>query len=185
MTFGGMGGMGDLSLVPSSPSSLPPTISATDPPPKCGEVSGLSAGQAKLCLLYEEHLPSIRYGVQAGLAECRSQFLHRRWNCSMAAENAGAPFLGPDLQTSTISVHQIRSHLGGIICRPEQRRYPEAYVLCNEVGKRLGGGGGRTAFNGSPSGWGVTITSGIVNVMLFKNGCFLGGNTFFRRRGCS
>lgn len=59
----------------------------------------------------------------------------------MAAENAGTPFLGPDLQTSMISVHRIRSLLGGIIRRLEQRRYSETYGLCNEVGKRLGGGG--------------------------------------------
>lgn len=94
-------GMGDpLLLSPSSPS--PPTL-PTDPPPKCADVSGLSAGQAKLCLLYEEHLASIRYGIQSGLAECRSQFLHRRWNCSMTTENLGSPFLGPDLQTSGYS----------------------------------------------------------------------------------
>lgn len=101
---GGSGGsmsmMGDPLLLSPSSSPLPPSL-PTDPPPKCNNVTGLSAGQAKLCLLYEEHLASIRYGVQAGLAECRAQFLHRRWNCSMTAENVGAPFLGPDLQTST------------------------------------------------------------------------------------
>uniref|UniRef100_A0A2S2R2W6 Protein Wnt n=1 Tax=Sipha flava TaxID=143950 RepID=A0A2S2R2W6_9HEMI len=98
---GGPTGMGDpLLLSPTSSSPTPPSFS-TDPPPKCADVTGLSAGQAKLCLLYEEHLASIRYGVQSGLTECRSQFLHRRWNCSMNAENAGTPFLGPDLQTSS------------------------------------------------------------------------------------
>ncbi|XP_060842545.1 protein Wnt-5b-like [Rhopalosiphum padi] len=97
---GSMSMMGDPLLVSPSSSPLPPAL-PTDPPPKCNNVTGLSAGQAKLCLLYEEHLASIRYGVQAGLAECRAQFLHRRWNCSMTAENVGAPFLGPDLQTSS------------------------------------------------------------------------------------
>lgn len=104
---GGPTGMGDpLLLSPTSSSSSPAPSPAfpTDPPPKCAEVSGLSAGQAKLCLLYEEHLSSIRYGVQSGLTECRSQFLHRRWNCSMNAENVGAPFLGPDLQTSMFTL---------------------------------------------------------------------------------
>jgi len=99
---GSMGMMGDPLLLSPSSSPSPPAL-PTDPPPKCNNVSGLSAGQAKLCLLYEEHLASIRYGVQAGLAECRSQFLHRRWNCSMTAENVGSPFLGPDLQTSTFT----------------------------------------------------------------------------------
>jgi len=91
----------------SSSSSSPPTVATTDPPLKCADATGLSAGQAKLCLLYEEHLASIRHGIQAALTECRSQFLHRRWNCSMTAENVGAPFLGPDLQTSSYIVYVI------------------------------------------------------------------------------
>ncbi|XP_050440607.1 protein Wnt-5b-like [Adelges cooleyi] len=91
--------LGGTGLIDPSASPSPPPL-PTEPPPKCSEITGLSSGQAKLCLLYEEHLASIRHGVQAGLGECRSQFLHRRWNCSMTAENTGA-FLGPELQTSS------------------------------------------------------------------------------------
>ncbi|XP_064633228.1 protein Wnt-5a-like [Lineus longissimus] len=50
--------------------------------PICHQLPGLSPGQKKLCMLYQDHMPSISRGARVGIQECQWQFRFRRWNCS-------------------------------------------------------------------------------------------------------
>ncbi|XP_076335757.1 protein Wnt-5b-like [Tachypleus tridentatus] len=50
--------------------------------PLCSQVSGLSKGQFKLCLLYYDHIPFIARGANLAISECHFQFRNRRWNCT-------------------------------------------------------------------------------------------------------
>ncbi|KAM9326456.1 protein Wnt-5a [Gastrophryne carolinensis] len=50
--------------------------------PLCSQLTGLSQGQKKLCLLYQDHMQYIGEGAKTGIKECQYQFRHRRWNCS-------------------------------------------------------------------------------------------------------
>ena len=50
--------------------------------PVCSQLPGLSAGQRKLCQLYQEHMAYIGEGARTGIRECQHQFRQRRWNCS-------------------------------------------------------------------------------------------------------
>ncbi|XP_069759666.1 protein Wnt-5b-like [Narcine bancroftii] len=50
--------------------------------PLCGQLSGLSQGQRKLCQLYQDHMVYIGEGAKTGIKECQYQFRERRWNCS-------------------------------------------------------------------------------------------------------
>lgn len=50
--------------------------------PLCSQLPGLSAGQKKLCQLYQDHMQYIGEGAKMGIRECQYQFRHRRWNCS-------------------------------------------------------------------------------------------------------
>jgi wingless-type MMTV integration site family protein 5 len=54
--------------------------------PICNQVEGLSAGQTKLCQLYQDHMPSVSRGAKFGIKECQYQFRTRRWNCSTVEE---------------------------------------------------------------------------------------------------
>jgi len=50
--------------------------------PLCSRITGLSAGQQKLCMLYTDHMIHVGRGARSGIGECQFQFKHRRWNCS-------------------------------------------------------------------------------------------------------
>lgn len=50
--------------------------------PACSSLPGLSPGQTKLCLLYQDHMTSVGRGARLGIQECQFQFRYRRWNCS-------------------------------------------------------------------------------------------------------
>lgn len=63
--------------------------------PLCTQISGLSAGQTKLCQLYQDHMPGVSKGAKAGINECQWQFRHRRWNCSTVHD---ATVFGPVLK---------------------------------------------------------------------------------------
>ncbi|XP_014674118.1 PREDICTED: protein Wnt-5b-like, partial [Priapulus caudatus] len=54
--------------------------------PACSTLSGLSPGQTKLCLLYQDHMKSVGRGARIGIQECQHQFRYRRWNCSTVAD---------------------------------------------------------------------------------------------------
>ncbi|KAF5307480.1 hypothetical protein FQR65_LT06835 [Abscondita terminalis] len=55
-------------------------------PPHCHKLPGLSAGQGKICQLYQDHMLAVANGAHQALLECRHQFQHRRWNCSILDE---------------------------------------------------------------------------------------------------
>ncbi len=50
--------------------------------PLCQQISGLSNGQKKLCMLYTDHMMHVGRGARKGISECQYQFRHRKWNCS-------------------------------------------------------------------------------------------------------
>lgn len=54
-----------------------------DQPTGCEALPGLSAGQGRLCQVYKDHMMAVAAGAQQALAECKHQFQHRRWNCSL------------------------------------------------------------------------------------------------------
>ncbi|XP_021947720.1 protein Wnt-5a [Folsomia candida] len=56
---------------------------ATSGLPGCHELDGLTDGQLKLCLLFTDHMRSVVAGAKLGLSECRWQFRHHHWNCSV------------------------------------------------------------------------------------------------------
>ncbi|XP_013792286.2 protein Wnt-5b-like, partial [Limulus polyphemus] len=53
--------------------------------PLCSQLTGLSKGQFKLCLLYYDHIPYVARGANLAISECHFQFRNRRWNCSNVA----------------------------------------------------------------------------------------------------
>ncbi len=50
--------------------------------PLCQQITGLSSGQKKLCMLYTDHMMHVGRGARRGISECQYQFRHRKWNCS-------------------------------------------------------------------------------------------------------
>ncbi|KAB0803860.1 hypothetical protein PPYR_00830 [Photinus pyralis] len=54
--------------------------------PHCHKLPGLSAGQGRICQLYQDHMLAVASGAHQALLECRHQFQHRRWNCSVLDE---------------------------------------------------------------------------------------------------
>lgn len=63
----------------------------------CSQLDGVSSGQQKYCYLYQDHMDFVGRGIKAGLSECKSQFKHHKWNCTVLDEDN---FLGPNLQIS-------------------------------------------------------------------------------------
>lgn len=55
--------------------------------PVCHEMPGLSAGQGRLCHLYNDHMMAVALGAKQALQECKYQFQQRRWNCSLSNDN--------------------------------------------------------------------------------------------------
>lgn len=51
--------------------------------PGCHLLPGLSSGQSRLCQLYTDHMTAVAAGARQALSECKHQFQHRRWNCSL------------------------------------------------------------------------------------------------------
>ncbi|CAG9821650.1 unnamed protein product [Phaedon cochleariae] len=51
--------------------------------PSCKALPGLSPGQGRLCQLYGDHMNAVAWGAKQSLNECKHQFHHRRWNCSL------------------------------------------------------------------------------------------------------
>ncbi|XP_022652399.1 protein Wnt-5b-like isoform X2 [Varroa destructor] len=60
----------------------------------CKDLRGLSKGQSKLCLLYEDHMPHVGRGALMGIEECQYQFRDMKWNCSTTHDDS---VLGPVL----------------------------------------------------------------------------------------
>lgn len=56
--------------------------SASFPSPDCSSLDGLSAGQQRMCRLFDDHMPFVGLGAREALIECQWQFRQRRWNCS-------------------------------------------------------------------------------------------------------
>lgn len=56
--------------------------------PGCHEMPGLSAGQGRLCHLYNDHMYAVAIGAQQAIQECKYQFQQRRWNCSVSDDNS-------------------------------------------------------------------------------------------------
>merc|ERR1719373_1037650 len=55
--------------------------------PLCQQISGLSNGQQKLCMLYTDHMMHVGRGARRGIAECKFQFSERKWNCSTVEDS--------------------------------------------------------------------------------------------------
>ncbi|XP_060519678.1 protein Wnt-5b-like [Cylas formicarius] len=51
--------------------------------PACSALPGLSSGQSRMCQLYMDHMNAVAIGAKQALNECKHQFQHRRWNCSL------------------------------------------------------------------------------------------------------
>lgn len=62
--------------------------------PGCHEMPGLSAGQGRLCHLYNDHMFAVAVGAQQAIQECKYQFQQRRWNCSTVSDDNNSVF-GP------------------------------------------------------------------------------------------
>lgn len=54
----------------------------------CTELKGLSKGQARMCNLYQDHIPHIGRGARLGINECQYQFKSQRWNCSTVDDSS-------------------------------------------------------------------------------------------------
>ena len=48
----------------------------------CQQITGLSSGQKKLCMLYTDHMMHVGRGARNGITECQFQFRNHKWNCS-------------------------------------------------------------------------------------------------------
>eukprot|EP00096_Caligus_rogercresseyi_P009288 TRINITY_DN3127_c0_g1_i1.p1 TRINITY_DN3127_c0_g1~~TRINITY_DN3127_c0_g1_i1.p1 ORF type:complete len:372 (-),score=61.81 TRINITY_DN3127_c0_g1_i1:317-1432(-) len=62
--------------------------------PLCNQISGLTMGQRKLCMLYTDHMMHVGRGARTGISECQFQFRHHKWNCSTVDDTT---VLGPVL----------------------------------------------------------------------------------------
>lgn len=80
----------------------------------CQQITGLSSGQKKLCMLYTDHMMHVGRGARNGITECQYQFKDHKWNCSTVEDST---VFGPilsirkyllsiliDLLISTVSV---------------------------------------------------------------------------------
>ncbi|CAG0887227.1 unnamed protein product [Darwinula stevensoni] len=61
---------------------------AVNPRVYCNHIPGLVRRQRRLCHKYADAMPSVGRGAGIGVAECRFQFRHQRWNCSTVATDA-------------------------------------------------------------------------------------------------
>lgn len=52
----------------------------------CNNVSGLTAGQIRICHLYKDHMIAVAIGARMAILECQHQFKYRRWNCSTVSD---------------------------------------------------------------------------------------------------
>jgi hypothetical protein len=66
----------------------------------CSSLTGLTAGQAKLCELYTDHVSAIAKGARIGIVECQHQFKQTQWNCSTVSNQT---VFGPSI--SNIGKH--------------------------------------------------------------------------------
>ena len=53
----------------------------------CNQVTGLTSGQKKLCMLYTDHMMHEGRGARNGISECQFQFRHNKWNCSTVEDS--------------------------------------------------------------------------------------------------
>ena len=53
----------------------------------CQQVTGLSSGQKKLCMLYTDHMMHVGRGARNGITECQFQFRNHKWNCSTVEDS--------------------------------------------------------------------------------------------------
>lgn len=54
----------------------------------CSSLTGLTAGQAKLCELYTDHMSAVGKGARIGIHECQYQFRNSQWNCSTTKDES-------------------------------------------------------------------------------------------------
>lgn len=53
----------------------------------CNQITGLSNGQKKLCMLYTDHMMHVGRGARNGITECQFQFRNHKWNCSTVEDS--------------------------------------------------------------------------------------------------
>lgn len=53
----------------------------------CSSLTGLTAGQIKLCELYSDHVSAVSKGARIGIVECQWQFRYQQWNCSTVSND--------------------------------------------------------------------------------------------------
>ena len=53
----------------------------------CQQITGLSSGQKKLCMLYTDHMMHVGRGARNGITECQFQFRNHKWNCSTVEDS--------------------------------------------------------------------------------------------------
>ncbi|XP_018010477.1 protein Wnt-5a [Hyalella azteca] len=114
---------------------LNPQIYLIGAQPLCTQIPGLSAGQKKLCQLYQDHMGTVGRGAKTGIHECQWQFRHRRWNCSTVDDST---VFGPVLQIREWQIRdwQIREWFtqGFVDVRERERRHRRGSM---EQGKQL------------------------------------------------
>ena len=68
----------------------------------CQQVTGLSSGQKKLCMLYTDHMMHVGRGARNGITECQFQFRNHKWNCSTVEDST---VFGPILSIRKYCFH--------------------------------------------------------------------------------
>lgn len=81
--------------------------------PLCQQITGLTVGQKKLCMLYTDHMMHVGRGARRGIAECQHQFKYKKWNCSTVDDST---VFGPILT------------IGEFTCFNDDKRPIEVYL---------------------------------------------------------
>ena len=70
----------------------------------CHRLRGLSAGQTRMCQLYEDHMKSVGRGIRLAVDECQWLFSNRRWNCttSIHSGNTSTTLFGNVIPTGEV-----------------------------------------------------------------------------------
>ena len=82
--------------------------------PLCQQITGLSNGQQKLCMLYTDHMMHVGRGARQGISECQFQFKDKKWNCSTVDDST---VFGPILSIRKSSCFRICKEVSKLIYR--------------------------------------------------------------------